>query len=84
MQYILTEQEYQDLRATQRTQIHLSKTKLQTLCTEIANTMPVSVKWVDNGVPQPWQCILTEKHEHYCDECPVQSICPNEHKEWSK
>lgn len=83
MQYILTEQEYQDLRATQHMKIHMNKTELQTLCSHIADTMPVSVSWFNDGIPTPWGCILTG-HINYCDKCPVQSICPNENKEWSK
>lgn len=85
MQYILTEEEYNSLRARQEFDIKIQRDKLQTLCTHIANTMPVTVKWFNDGQPTPWGCILTEDHgDHYCDECPVQDICPHEYKEWSK
>ena len=84
MQYLLTQEEYDALRARQQHEIALSTKKLQKLCTEIANTMPVKRSWDPKAEPSPWGCILTEKHEHYCDLCPVQEICPEPHKEWSK
>ena len=88
MQFILTEQELEELKAKQRHDIKLSKDKLQKLCTRIANEMPV--KFWGRKDAEPWGCILTpdpesgEMEEWYCDECPVQDICPHEHKEWSK
>lgn len=84
MQYILTQEEYDALRAKQKLDIGMQRSKLQKLCTKVADTMPVSVKWINDGKPEPWGCIITAKFEHYCDECPVQEICPHEHKEWSK
>lgn len=84
MQYVLTQEEYDALRAKQALDLGMKKDQLQKLCTRIADDMPVSVKWIDNGNPHPWGCILTTKYEHYCDDCPVQEICPNEDKEWSK
>ena len=32
--------------------------------------------------PITWGCELTE-NGNYCDECPVQDICPSTFKEWS-
>lgn len=84
MQYILSQEEYDALRAKQNHELKLSKDKLQTLCTQIADTMPVSVKWINNGEPSPWGCVLSTDYDHYCDHCPVADICPNTHKEWSK
>lgn len=89
MQYILTQAEYDELRAKQKLDIGMQKRNLQKLCTQIADTMPVSVSWIKNGAPEPWGCILTPEgdptdHEWYCDECPVQDICPLDHKAWSK
>lgn len=84
MQYILTQEEYDALSAKQKLDIGMQRSKLQKLCTKVADTMPVSVKWINEGKPEPWGCIITTNFEHYCDECPVQEICPHEHKEWSK
>lgn len=41
MQYILTEEEYQELKKKQILELDIQKRKLQKLCTKIANTMPV-------------------------------------------
>jgi hypothetical protein len=83
MQYILTEQEYTALKTRQAHEIKLSRDKLQALCTKIAETMPVEVSW-RRGEPEPWGCVLDSIHGGYCDECPVQEICPYEDKEWSQ
>lgn len=86
MQYILSEEEYKELqRQAKRPQlVTISKAKLQTLCTKIANEMPISVSWNKPRPPEPWGCILTQDYEYYCDECPVQTICPHDDKSWSK
>jgi hypothetical protein len=85
MQYILTQEEYDALRTEQALNLEIKRDQLQKLCTRIADNMPVSVKWLDNGRnPQPWGCILSVDHEHYCDHCPVQDICPSDRMEWSK
>lgn len=41
MQYILSEEEYQELKKKQVLKLNMKKDKLQKLCTKIANTMPV-------------------------------------------
>ena len=79
MRYLLTKKEYLAL-TNAKNSIRLENTKkLQQLCTKIADTMPV--KWGWNGPdPKPWGCILSVKkdsnQEWYCDQCPVQEICP--------
>lgn len=85
MQYLLEHDEYMKLVTKQKLDLHKQKYELQQLCTKIANEMPVIWGW--NGPdPKPWACILTidDGDEWYCDKCPVQEICPNEYKEWSK
>lgn len=83
MQYILSEEEYKGLVNKKQSTIDLETKKLQTLCTKIANKMPVVWGW--NGPdPKPWGCILTENGEWYCDKCPVQEICPSKEKEYTK
>ena len=83
MQYILTETEYNELKYTKRHSIDLAKGKLQKLCTKIAEEMPI--KFWGNTEAKTWGCILTKGGgPGYCDECPVQDICPETGKEWSK
>lgn len=85
MQYILTEEEYNALRSSRERKIKLNEQKLQTLCTKIADEMPVKWGGLD---PQPWGCIITaaeeDDNECYCDKCPVIEICPNKDKRWSQ
>jgi len=73
MQYVLTQAEYDDLVRKQKLDLKLKKQELQKLCTQIADTMPVSVKWYNDGKPTPWGCILTPEgepkdEELYCDK----------------
>jgi hypothetical protein len=86
MQYLLTQEEYDELKAQKRG-IRLENTKkLQALCTKIADTMPVNWGWKGPD-PKPWGCIITvqrEGHEWYCDQCPVQDICPYPGKSYSQ
>ena len=83
MQYILSQEEYDALRKKQEKEISLSEKKLQKLCTEIADTMPIQWGW-GQPEPKPWGCIFTQEDDWYCDQCPVQDICPNPYKHWSK
>ena len=86
MQYILTEEEMAEIKKTSKHEISLSRAKLQTLCTKIADEMPV--KFWQNKEASPWGCKLTiednEGGEWYCDNCPVQTICPSDDKDYSK
>ena len=90
MQYLLSEDEFNQLRDKARigaqcqdkTVVNLTPKQLQALCTEIANTLPV-VTWKSVD-PEPWGCMLTDDDEWYCDECPVQKLCPCNKKSWSK
>ncbi len=94
MQYTLSEDEFKQLKAAaslgerfrDKTPVSLTSKQLQKLCTEIADTMPIKWSW-GGADPKPWGCIITEVesgNEWYCDECPVQKICPNLSKEYSK
>ena len=82
MQYILSQEEYDDLKNIKKKTIEMQEKKLQELCSKIANTMPAGVSWI--GVDNPWNCVLTVDYEWYCDSCPVVDICPHPYKEWSK
>lgn len=79
MQYILTEKEF---RALKKYRNLPDIETLQKVCTEIADTFPITF-W-GRTEPIPWGCILTAEEEWVCDECPVEKICPFEYKEFSK
>jgi hypothetical protein len=86
MQYLLEHDEYMKLVTKQRLELKLQQDKLQKLCTKIAEDMPVVWGW-GGPDPKPWGCILSENEDKdpgYCDKCPVDEICPNERKRWSK
>lgn len=83
MQYILTQQEYDALKAEQATSLRASKEELQKLATAAALHIPVS--WGADVPAAPWGCILVKDRDPgYCDECPAQRICPHPGKEWSQ
>lgn len=83
MQYILTQEEYDNLKSIQEAVVHSNKKKLQVLCTKIADTMPVRWGWDSGEEAKPWGCIHSTNHDWYCDSCPVTEICPS-NKSWSK
>ena len=85
MQYILSEEEMEEvrqLRAKMKTLPDVGK--LQEMCTKIADECPTWRGWDGKAEPSPWGCALSSDDEWYCDECPVQDICPREWKSWSK
>jgi len=89
MQYILTQAEYDALRAkavaTPITAL-IEKDQLQKLCTDAANYVPVA-GWSPSGRPHPWGCVLDKKghnYNGYCDDCPAVNICPHTDKDFSK
>lgn len=86
MQILLTESEYNELKAQKRERIAASKEDLQHICTLAANHIPVPPRdWSQDKTPRPWGCILDEgTNPGYCDACPVDAICPNPGKAWSK
>lgn len=88
MQYILTEGEYLELSEASSLVSKSKDVQIQELCTRVANSEPVNF-W-GNEEAEIWGCILNDSDDDnltsagYCDECPVQDLCPNEHKKWSK
>lgn len=85
MQYLLTEAEYNDLKAKKHQFITSEKEELQKICTLAANHIPVAHDWSDDKTPRPWGCILDkDTNPGYCDDCPVARLCPCTRKEWSK
>lgn len=89
MQYILSEEEMEEIRQL-RASIKFLPTvdKLQKMCTKIADEWPTWTGWKGHKhEPKPWGCIITAElngEEWYCDECPVQTICPYKYQSWSK
>ena len=87
MQYILTQDEYDELRRAQDVLATDKKADLQKLCTDAANHIPVSPPWAQQSTPEPWGCILNEGvriRAAYCDHCPARHVCPYDYKEWSQ
>lgn len=100
MMYILSEDEYKELKANAdrgarlagHTAVGMTTKQLQKLCTLIADTMPVKWGWARRGEPdppKPWGCIITAEkqdppQEWYCDTCPVHNLCPHPHKAHSQ
>lgn len=84
MQYILSEDEYRELKREQAASLRANQQKLQAICTLAAQHIPVARDWSHDKTPKPWGCILAPSSPGYCDDCPVSEICPNTDKEWSK
>lgn len=90
MQYILSKEEYDALVNAKVGRAKMADKKLQKLCTEICNTMPVKWGWGSAGSVSdlaPWTCIHSHegfRSDWYCDQCPVKEICPEPNKNWSK
>lgn len=83
MQYLLTQEEYDILLNKAINKEKELKDTIQDLCTKVCDNMPIKLDW---GEPEmrPWKCILTLSEDWYCDQCPVQDVCPNDFKNWSK
>lgn len=86
MQYILSEDEYQELKSVKKKALNTDKRKLQQICTLAAIHIPIVPSWNPNAAPEPWGCVLASEDQDSdcCDECPVTSICPYEYKQWSQ
>lgn len=81
MMYVLTQEEFDALQEKNRKITEDVQKVLQDLCTRVANSELVKEGWYAG---KPWGCVLTVEHEWYCDDCPVQDVCPYDWKEWSK
>jgi len=82
MQYILTQKEYDKLLNGIENEREKLKTIIETLCTDVTNNKPI-LYW-GNKKPKIWECIRTNPHASYCDECSVQNVCPYKFKQYSK
>lgn len=85
MQYILSEQEYDDLVKAKKRAEDAVRERLQEACTLAAKHTPIVSNWAPEMVPAPWGCVLDEESDPgYCDDCPVNGICPYDGKRFSK
>jgi hypothetical protein len=84
MKYLLSEKEYNELINRNKEKNIATELIIQNLCMRVAKYEPVDC-WRNqpDGTPIPWGCVLDDSME-YCDECPVQDVCPNKFKRWSK
>lgn len=88
MQFLLSEEEYNQLKNKQIELQEKDKKKLQTFCTMVANNLPV--KFWGRKEATIWGCILNKVLDGepascgYCDECPSVNICPCDRKDFSK
>ena len=84
MQYLLTQDEYDELVARAQTAEQQAEAILFNLCKEVADHKPVVWGWSRHEEPKPWGCIESRPGEWHCDSCPVRNVCPNDCKQWSK
>jgi hypothetical protein len=92
VQYILTQEELDKLKAEGKDRTDKQLKILQDLCTKVADHMPIKWGWGDKpDIPKPWGCIITEEansdephYEWYCDQCPVRKVCPYNRKNFSQ
>ncbi len=87
MQFILSQQELDELRNDRDRKRQADAKALQAFCTKVADGLPI-LGWHTHGEgPKPWGCVLTAEadgQEWYCDDCPAQDFCPLTNKRWSK
>lgn len=84
MQYLLTQEEYNELFSEKKRRTDQYQDNLQQFCTLAAMHRPIYR--IENGTTRPWGCILgpSKQTPVYCDECPSRRICPYKHKEFSQ
>jgi hypothetical protein len=82
MQYVLTNEEYEELKNRPELVRQSFKAVVQDLCIQVCDNMPI--KFWENKDARVWGCWKTDKAREYCDECPVTGQCPEKHKRWSK
>jgi hypothetical protein len=80
MQYVLTETEYETLKAAPKLVEDRCYEALLQASRRIANAEIVKEGWYAGRI---WQCMF-DKADWYCDECPAADLCPYPYKEYSK
>jgi hypothetical protein len=84
MQYILTQQEYDELTREKRLRTEEQDRELLEICIMTALHAPARNAGSDS---RPWGCVLApipQQRAPYCDDCPAQRVCPSKDKEWSQ
>lgn len=78
MQYLLTREEYEQLKRQGGDALRRANETIQRLCTRVSD---LSVGKIEHHAG----CILNPDTGEggYCDQCPVIDDCPYEHKNWS-
>lgn len=80
MQYILTEDEFQELQTKAAAVTKDARLILEDLCRRVANSEVIKVDRY--GSVGHWGCV--RDNAEYCDGCPVQEICTYQQKNWSQ
>lgn len=80
MQVLLTEQEYDKLKARANDSARQIKKEVEKktneFCQEIANTVPIPGWHTPDGEDAaPWGCVHTPPQGGYCDDCPARKFC---------
>ncbi len=60
MQYLLTEEEYADLKAEAAQAREGVRIDMQALCCAVAECKPLPIEGDDEAPPLPWGCILNQ------------------------
>lgn len=79
MQYLLSQEEYDELTCKTGDLVKVNQKELQKLCVLVANHVPVDRDWCKED-KSPWGCIyyIDKNHNNYqgyCDECPSKNLC---------
>ena len=82
MQYILTQEEYDNLLNKGKEREQMNNDDLQKLCTMVADHMPI--RFNDGEPMKPWGCGINKGFIWICDGCPVKKLCPYKFKKFSK
>ena len=82
MQYLLTQEELDELEKHKLEFTKKFERQLGKLCKLAADHVPVNAGWRDTE-PSPWGCIYSEEDEWYCDDCPAKEVCPLD-QHWSQ
>ena len=78
MQYILSQQEYDDLKSIGDRAAAQSKIALQAVCSDYANFHHKAEGRFGGGACKNGDPFI------YCTDCPAFAFCPSESKEYSK
>jgi hypothetical protein len=74
MQYILSEEEYNNLITNANIRKKEDQDIINKLCQMVADYKPVKVFWSEEL--EPWGCWHSRtESEWYCDGCPVKKEC---------